>query len=189
VSHSAHSPSSLSGTTNDDELLALEETARYTARVSASLRSDHVVVVRVIAMRGRRDHGPLDGVITMRGIRRPALESGTRSRFEDWPEATVFQTGASHLATGFRGFSSRTASGGSELSVIADTGIATQAVFCQRVAVMVAAEKNRCLPVVAWLKPIERLSGSLLNAGRDNPGDNASVRKSNRVVYLENSSR
>lgn len=122
-----------------------------------------------------------------------ALESGTRSRFEDWPEATVFQTGAFHLATGFRGFSSRTASGASELSVIADTGIATQAVFCQRVAVMVAAEKNRCLPVVAWLKPIERLSGSLLNAGRDNfrdnPGDNASVRKSNRVVYLGNSSR
>lgn len=52
---------------------------------------------------------------------------------------------------------------------ISDTDIVSQAVVCQRVAVMVAAKKNRCLPGVAWLKPIERLSGSLLNVGRDDP--------------------
>ena len=89
-----------------------------------------------------------------------AIRPGPRRRFSRpvpsacRPRSSVFES---------------TAPAGGEVFAISDTDIVSQAVVCQRVAVMVAAKKNRCLPGVAWLKPIERLSGSLLNVGRDDP--------------------
>ena len=43
------------------------------------------------------------------------------------------------------------------MSAIADTDIVSQAVICQRVAVMVAVAKNRCVPDASRLPLNERL--------------------------------
>mgnify|MGYP003487462666 CR=1 FL=1 len=79
------------------------------------------------------------------------------------------------------------------MSTISDTGIITQAMFYQRVAAMAVDQRNRCVPAGVLAATDRAVSGPLLNAGRDNlrdiSRDTASVLKSNRVVYLGNSSR